>query len=91
METVGIDVVAETKTKQVYSGGKLDNQFSSVDQYQSLNAVENKSADTPITGLIYLKAADGTHINMSQQSPNISCYRNHVVIQNNPQNLRVKQ
>lgn len=84
METVGIDVVTETKTKQVHSGGKLDNRFNSADQYQLLNAAENKSADTPITGVIYLKATDGMYINMSQQSPNISCYHNCVVTEKTP-------
>lgn len=46
METVGIDVVAETKTTRVYSGGKLEDWFSSADQHRSLDAVENRAADT---------------------------------------------
>lgn len=42
VETVGIDVIAETNKKRVRLGGKLGNQFSSADRYQFLNAVENK-------------------------------------------------
>ena len=38
----------------------------------------------PIAGVIYLKATDGIRINMSQQSPHASCYRNHVVTEKTP-------
>lgn len=42
--------------------GKLQDRFSSADQHWSLDAVENRAADTQ-------KPRDATWINMSQQSP----------------------
>lgn len=66
METVGIDVVAETKTNAGHSGGKPDTRFASPDQYQLLNAGENKPAGTSATGVIDSKATDGMSVSTSR-------------------------
>lgn len=69
--------------------GEAGNRFGSADQYQSLNAVENQSAATPVTGVIHLKATDGMNINMSQQSPNIP-HNHKQVVTEKPPNLSAK-